>query len=88
MNKSLLAVSLAASCFVAGLASAQVVHDWHDLAKADEHIQQVINELERASIANGEDMNGHANRAVQLLQQAHVEVHLAVQAAQANTSPH
>lgn len=87
MNKSLLVVSLAVSCFTAGIASAQVVHDWRDLRKAEIKIHQTADEVTRAAQANGFDMNGHAGRAVQLLHQAEFEVHAAVASAAANTTP-
>ena len=84
MKKSLLVVSLAFSCFAAGIASAQVVRDWHDLRKAEIKIHQTEDEVTRAAQANGFDMNGHAGRAVQLLQAAE---HEAIEAAQNNTAP-
>jgi hypothetical protein len=87
MKKSLVLVSCSAACFAAGLASAQIVRDWHDLAKAEAKIQQVQWEVERAARANGFDMNGHAGKAVDALKVAQFEVHAAVQAAQVNTTP-
>jgi hypothetical protein len=79
MKKALLAV-FAAVLLVASLAWAQV-KDWHDLDGVHQHVQQSINEMQRAREANHYDMEGHGAKAEDLLRQAEKELHLAVEAA-------
>ena len=64
----------------AGFAQAQV-KDWHDLEKVHKHIQESIQEMERARAANHYDMQGHGAKAEQLLREAEKELHEAVEAA-------
>lgn len=73
----------AALTFVAGMAFADAVRDWHDLDKVHEHIVEAIHEMDRARAANHYDMAGHGVKAEQLLHQAEHELHDAVEAAKA-----
>ena len=72
---------VAALLLVTGYASAAEVRDWRDLDKVHKHIQESIKEMERARAANHYDMQGHGERAEQLLRQAERELHEAVEAA-------
>lgn len=65
--------------FGAGRAFAQV-HDWHDLHKVKEHVNQAIHELENARHANHYDMDGHGQKAENLLHRAQEELRLAIEA--------
>ncbi len=62
------------------LAYAQV-RDWRDLDKVHRHIQESIHEMERARAANHYDMQGHGEKAEQLLREAERELHFAIEAA-------
>ena len=57
------------------------VKDWRDLEKVHKHIQESIHEMERARAANHYDMQGHGERAEQLLREAEKELHEAIEAA-------
>jgi len=52
-----------------------------NLAEAQTFVQNAINKLSAAQMANEFDMNGHAGRAIQLLNQAYAEIKLAAEAA-------
>jgi hypothetical protein len=82
MRKAVLAVATALS-FAGGLAGADPVHDWHDLDKIHNHVQEAIHEMEHARAANHCDMAGHGAKAEELLRQAERELHAAVEAARA-----
>ncbi len=82
MKKTLLAIATTAA-LTAGLAFAAQVHDWHDLDKVHNHVQEAIHEMERARAANHYDMAGHGAKAEDLLRQAEKELHEAVEASKA-----
>ena len=69
--------------FVAGIAVAERVRDWHDLEAAHHHVEEAIRELDHARAANHYDMAGHGAKAEALLHDAEREVHLAVEASRA-----
>jgi uncharacterized membrane protein (DUF106 family) len=71
----------AALSLVTSFAYAAEVRDWRDLEKVHKHIQESINEMERARAANHYDMQGHGAKAEQLLREAQKELHEAVEAA-------
>jgi len=87
MKKALLAAVIGLS-FVAGIACAAPVHDWHDLDKVHTHVVEAIHEMERARAANHYDMDGHGEKAEALLRQAEGELHAAVESAKASNKPH
>ena len=62
-----------------GAAYAAKVHDWHDLDKVHTHVQEAINEMNRARAANHYDMDGHGAKAEELLHQAERELAAAVE---------
>lgn len=80
MKKSLATAAIALS-FVAGAVFAQKVRDWHDLEEVHKHVQESINEMERARAANHYDMDGHGAKAEEHLHAAEHELHLAIEAA-------
>ncbi len=71
----------AALSLVTCFAYAAEVRDWQDLDKAHKHIQESIQEMERARAANHYDMQGHGAKAEKLLREALKELHEAVEAA-------
>lgn len=79
MNKLLL--GFCALFLVSGLTFAEPVRDWHDLEKVHQHVQEAIHEMERARAANGYDMNGHGEKAEQLLRDAEHELHESIESA-------
>ena len=79
MNKLLLV--FAGLFLVSGLAFAEPVRDWHDLEKVHQHVQEAIHEMERARAANSYDMNGHGEKAEQLLRDAEHQLHEAIESA-------
>ena len=82
MKKAIGAAVLSACLtFVAGIAVAQRVHDWHDLDKCHNHVLEAIHEMERARAANHYDMAGHGAKAEEHLRAAEHELHEAVEAA-------
>ncbi len=83
MSKIALAAGLAGLSFLAGSVTADPVHDWRDLDKVHNHVQEAIHEMERARAANHYDMAGHGAKAEELLRQAEHELHDAVEAAKA-----
>jgi hypothetical protein len=80
MKKAMLTATTALT-FIAGMAFAEPVRDWHDLDKVHDHVVEAIHELDRARAANHYDMAGHGAKAEQLLHQAEHELHEAVEAA-------
>jgi hypothetical protein len=66
--------------FVAGLAVAEKVRDWPDLAAAHNHTKQAIAEMERARAANHYDMAGHGVKAEEHLRAAEREIGEAIEA--------
>ena len=85
MNRRRLLTALLAATLLSGvgLTAQRAVRDWRDLNRAHQHLQQVINELERARAANNYDMAGHGAKAEQLARQAEHELVLAVESARA-----
>ncbi|MGA7290981.1 MAG: hypothetical protein WBW53_14215 [Terriglobales bacterium] len=83
--KQVFAVAVLSVClsFVAGVAVADKVHDWHDLDAAHSHTQQAIADMDRARAANHYDMAGHGAKAEQHLRAAERELQDAVEAARA-----
>jgi len=81
--KKVMLTAAAAFTFIAGMAFADAVRDWHDLDKVHDHVVEAIHELDRARAANHYDMAGHGAKAEQLLHQAERELHEAVEAAKA-----
>ena len=94
--KKTIAVSILSACltFVAGIAVAQRVHDWHDLEACHNHVKEAIQEMENARAANHYDMGGHGIKAEEHLRAAEQALHGALLreprqpiAASASTSP-
>jgi hypothetical protein len=81
MKKRILVAVVALSCLASSAFAVKKVKDWRDLNKAHKHLQQVINELERARAANHYDMAGHGAKAEELARQAERELAAAVEAA-------
>ena len=81
--KTVLLIAATAFTFVAGIAVADAVRDWHDLDKVHEHVVEAIHEMDRARAANHYDMAGHGAKAEQLLKDAEHELHEAVEASKA-----
>jgi hypothetical protein len=81
--KKAIAVSVLSIClsFVAGMAVAERVHDWHDLDAVHNHVQEAIHEMEVARAANHYDMEGHGARAEEHLRAAEHELHEAIESA-------
>jgi len=69
--------------FVAGIAVADRVHDWHDLDNVHNHVLEAIHEMENARAANHYDMAGHGAKAEEDLRRAERELHDAIEAARA-----
>jgi len=76
-------VALAVTALIFGCASAPA-NNHPNLDKAQEFIEQAIGKVSDAQQANDYDMNGHAAKAKELLQQAVAEVKLARDAANGN----
>jgi hypothetical protein len=84
MKKAIAFVVLSACLsFVAGIAVAQRVRDWHDLEAVHNHVQEAIHEMENARAANHYDMAGHGARAEEHLRAAEHELHDAIESARA-----
>jgi len=84
MTKAI-AVAVLSVClsFVAGIAVADKVRDWHDLEAAHHHVQEAIHELDHAREANHYDMAGHGVKAEEHLRAAERELHEAIEAIRA-----
>jgi hypothetical protein len=82
MTKAI-AVAVLSVClsFVAGIAVAERVHDWHDLDAVHNHVLEAIHEMETARAANHYDMAGHGAKAEEDLRRAEHELHDAIEAA-------
>ncbi|HEY2861850.1 MAG TPA: hypothetical protein VGJ21_25850 [Terracidiphilus sp.] len=80
MKKLYLALAVVLAFSAGAFVSAQV-HDWHDLDKAHKHVQDAMNELDKARAANNYDMQGHGVKAEQHLRIAEHELDMAVAAA-------
>ena len=81
MKRVIGAAVLACVTFIAGIAVAQRVRDFHDLEKCHDHVQEAIQEMENARAANHYDMAGHGARAEEHLRAAEHELHEAIEAA-------
>ena len=82
MKKTIAATVLSVCLsFLAGIAVAERVRDWHDLEGAHKHVQEAIGQLDRARAANHYDMEGHGAKAVEHLRAAEHELGLAVESA-------
>ncbi len=79
MNKAL--VVFAGLFLISCFAYAEPVRDWKDLEKVHKHVQEAIHEMERARAANHYDMDGHGEKAEQLLRDAEHELNDAVESA-------
>jgi len=77
-----IAIAVIAAClsFIAGIAVAREVRDWHDLDAAHNHTMEAIREMDRARAANHYDMQGHGAKAEEHLHAAERELHDAVEA--------
>jgi hypothetical protein len=84
MKKTIAAVVLSGCLsFVAGIAVAQRIHDWHDLEAVHNHVEEAIHEMENARAANHYDMAGHGAKAEEHLRAAEHELHDAIEWARA-----
>ena len=81
--KIVLVTAATAFAFIAGIAVADAVRDWHDLDKVHDHVVEAIHEMDRARAANHYDMAGHGAKAEQALHVAERELHEAVEASKA-----
>jgi hypothetical protein len=83
--KKTIAVAVLSMClsFVAGIAVADRVRDWHDLDAARNHVQEAIHALDKARAANHYDMAGHGAKAEEHLRAAEHELSAAIEAARA-----
>ncbi len=79
MTKAI-ASAVVAAClsFVAGIALAEKVHDWHDLDAVHHHVEEAIKEMDHARAANHYDMQGHGAKAEEHLHAAERELHEAI----------
>jgi len=81
--KKAIAIAALGFSFVAGVAFADKVRDWHDLEAVHHQVQEAIHEMERARAANHYDMDGHGVKAEEHLRQAERELHEAIESAKA-----
>jgi len=81
--KKAIAIAALGLSFVAGVAFADKVRDWHDLEAVHHQVQEAIHEMERARAANHYDMDGHGVKAEEHLRQAERELHEAIESAKA-----
>jgi len=81
--KKTMVVSVLSVClsFAAGIALAERVHDWQDLHKAHDHVQEAMREMDRARAANHYDMAGHGAKAEEHLRAAEHELNECIEAA-------
>ena len=90
MSKNLLMLLMGAVLLSAGIALAQKpvqdINPQHhpNLAAAQHHAEQAYHKIVEAQEANEWDMQGHAQKAKNLLDQANQELKLAAQAANKN----
>ncbi|HLW25752.1 MAG TPA: hypothetical protein VKT22_15460 [Steroidobacteraceae bacterium] len=83
MKKTFIAMFAGLALGAGAVALADRVHDWHDLEKVHMHVQEAINEMNRARAANHYDMAGHGAKAEEYLHLAERELHEAIEAARA-----
>lgn len=83
--KKAIGIGVLSAClsFVAGIAVAERVHDWHDLEAVHNQVLESIHELENARAANHYDMAGHGVKAEEALRRAEHELHDAIESAKA-----
>jgi uncharacterized membrane protein (DUF106 family) len=81
--KKILFVIFSASMLSFSSAYAEKVHDWKDLEKVHEHVNEAIHEMERAQKANHYDMGGHAAKAEEELRHVERELQEAIESAKA-----
>ena len=79
--KKLLAVFTLALAFVAGAVVSAEVRDTKDLEDCHKHVQEAIQEMDRARAANHYDMAGHGAKAEGHLREAEKELNMAIEAA-------
>lgn len=84
MKKTML-ITIISVClsFAAGIALAEKVRDWADLESAHHHVQEAMQEMNRARAANHYDMAGHGAKAEEHLRAAEHELHEAIESAKA-----
>jgi len=84
MTKTI-AITILSVClsFAAGAALAERVHDWADLERAHNHVQEAMKEMDHARAANHYDMGGHGAKAEEHLRAAEHELHESIEAARA-----
>lgn len=80
-RKLALAVALGLALVTGGVIVAQDPHRNPNLAEAQRLIDGAIGKLDEAQKINRDDMEGHAQRAKELLGQAHEEIRAAAEAA-------
>jgi hypothetical protein len=84
MKNTIVAVVLSVCLsFIAGIAVADRVRDWHDLEAAHNHVNEAIKEMDRARAANHYDMAGHGAKAEEHLHAAEHELHDAIESIRA-----
>ncbi len=84
MKKTVFSVVLCVCLsFAAGVAVAEKVRDWADLEAAHGHVQQAMQEMDRARSANHYDMKGHGVKAEEHLRAAEHELSEAIEASKA-----
>ncbi len=84
MRKAIAAVVLSGCLsFVAGIAVADRIRDWHDLEAVHNHVEEAIHEMENVRAANHYDMAGHGAKAEEHLRAAEHELHDAIEWARA-----
>jgi len=81
LMKKAVAIAVLSAClsFVAGIAVADRVRDWHDLEAVHVHVQEAMKELDHARAANHYDMAGHGAKAEEHLRAAEHELHDAIE---------
>jgi hypothetical protein len=79
--KKIALVSALGLLLISVIVRAAPVRDWHDLDGVHTHVQEAINEMERARANNHFDMGGHGEKAEELLRHAERELRAAVESA-------
>jgi hypothetical protein len=87
MKSKHIATIAAAACVLSFVCGGAVANEGYflsrhpNIATADFNAQQAVEQMRAAQRANGDDMGGHAGRAIQLLQDSRYEMQAAAQAA-------
>jgi hypothetical protein len=81
MKKMLMLAMVCALLLARGTVRAEPVRDWHDLDAVHTRVQEAINELERARAAAHFDMDGHGEKAEDLLRRAEQQLRAGVESA-------